>query len=219
MKRSLLLACVFALVSTAGKASAAPCTVSSLADYVTLGSSGCAVGDISFSAFSVEAFPGPGALQIDAGSVFLAPVPNGLSLASGSNQTASAGELMGLRFGFRVSASAGLTGGAVSLVDTSVTPDGVITAILDAGTAGNAIAFDTGDIAEPLASFTGSAFGFFDVFYELGVDGGLSGQAIAGPNLGSVTFAVVPEPGTLPLMLGLLSLLLLRPLRRTYGRS
>jgi hypothetical protein len=219
MKRSLLVVCAIALVSAAGKAAGAPCAASSLTDYVSLGAGGCTVGTLSFSAFSVEPFPGPGALQIDADSVSLVPVANGLSLVSGTEQTAPSGELMGLRFGFRVGTPPGLIGGAVSLLDTSVTPDGAITAILDAGTAGNAIAFDVGDSAEPLASFTGPVSSFFDVFYELGIDGGLSGQASAGPNLGAVTFAIVPEPGTVPLMLGLFGLLLLFRLRRTDNHS
>ena len=88
-----------------------------------------------------------------------------------------------------------------------------ITSILSAGAAGDAIAFDIGVDAEPVASFNTAPASFFDVFVELGIDGGPFGAAVAGPNLGSVTFATqsatVPEPSTLSLLFGTLGFTLL----------
>ena len=90
----------------------------------------------------------------------------------------------------------------------------MITSILDAGSAGNAIAFDIGLDAEPVASFSAAPSSFFDVFVELGIDGGTFGSATMGPNLGSISFATqatVPEPGVIWLtLMSLLSLLLMR---------
>ena len=203
------------VVAGAGDAFALPCATTSLADYVSLGSTGCTAGNLSLSGFAVEPFPGPTATQIDPNSVTLSPVSDGFSMTSGTPLSADAGELLGLRFIFHVSV-AGLSGGTVALGDRTVTEDGAITSILDAGLAGNAIAFDIGVDAEPAASFSSPPSSFFDVFVELGIDGGTGGLAMMGPDLGSVRFAseaVVPEPGLISLLLmSLLSVLLLNGL-------
>ena len=60
---------------------------------------------------------------------------------------------------------------------------------------------------------------------ELGIDGGVSGSAMAGPNLGSITFApatpgTAPEPGTVALLLSsLLAVVLLRHRRVAHASS
>jgi hypothetical protein len=214
VNRLFLLLAVLVLIGSPGRVSAIPCAPGSVADFV--GSAGCSVGGLDFSNFTVEPFPGPGAIQIAPSGVQLTPVSGGFSLAIGTPLSAGAGDLLGLRFGFNVAAPGGLTGGTIALGDTLVTPDGVITSLLDAGADGTAIAFDIGDIIEPVASFSTAPTSFFDVFVELGIDGGLSGSAMAGPNLGSITFApaspgTAPEPGTVPLLLAsALAVVLLR---------
>jgi hypothetical protein len=107
-----------------------------------------------------------------------------------------------------------------------VTLDGVITSVLlDAGADGTAIAIHIGDIIEPLDSFSTAPTGFYDVFFELGIDGGESGSAMAGPNLGSITFApatpgAAPEPGTVSLLLAsVLAVVLLRHRRVAHASS
>ena len=220
MKKLLTLASLVLLLGGAGEALAVPCANASLSDYVSIGATGCSTGGLTLSSFSVEAFPGPAATQIDPASVTLAPFANGFSLLSGTALSASAGDLLGLRVLFHVTAT-NLFGGTISLADRSVTPDAAITAILDAGTLGNAIAFDIGVDAAQSAAFSTPPSGFFDVFVELGIDGGLSGSASAGSHLASVSFATqpIPEPDTALLLgIGLLGIVLLRRLRPQYSR-
>jgi hypothetical protein len=213
------------LIGSPGGAFAAPCVNGSVSDYVSLGSTGCSVGGLDFSSFTVGLFPGPDAIQIDPGSVQLAPDSGGFALTIGTPLSAGAGDLLGLHFGFNVAAAGGLTGGTVALGETDVTFNGVITSLLDAGADGTAIAFDIGDIIDPVASFSTAPTSFFDVFVELGIDGGESGLAMAGPNLGSITFApatpgTAPEPGTVSLLLlSLLAVVLLRHRRVAHASS
>ncbi len=218
MSRFLWLVSVLLMVGGAGQAFAAACTPGTISDYVSLGSGGCTIGGLSLSDFSVEPFPSA-TVQINPASVALSPASDGFVMSSGTALSAQAGDLLGLRFLFHVGA-VGLTGGTVALGERAVTEDGAITSILDAGSAGVAIAFDIGVDAEPVASFTSPPSSFFDVFVELGIDGGTFGSATMGPNLGSVSFATqatVPEPGVAWLTLtSLLSLLLIR---RAHGRA
>jgi len=193
MRRLVALAALLILMSFTHRALASSCIASSLADYIALPAAGCSIGQLSFSQFAVDAFPGPGATQIAPSAVTLAPRAGGFSIESPGALLADAGDLLGLHFTFHVSAPA-LTGGTVSLADRSVTPDGALTAILDAGAAGNAIAFDVATDAAPSASFISASSSFFDVFVELGIDGGVTGAASAGPQLASIQFAAVPEP-------------------------
>ena len=182
-------------------AAAVSCVPDSLSAYVGLSAEGCSVGTLVFSDFAVEPFPG-GATDLDPLAVVLAPSAGGLAFSLPAAVTAGPGDFFGLRFLFRVSDPDGLSGGTIALGDSRVDDDGAITALLDAGAFGNALAFDVGAIADPLASFNGGPSGFFDVFVELAIDGGLDGSAILGPNLGTITFHTfqVPEPPTLLLM-------------------
>lgn len=221
MNRLLLLLASLLLIGSSGRVFAVPCAPGTVADYESLGLAGCSVGDLDFSGFTVEAFPGP-STQIDPASVTLSPISGGFSM-SGAALSANAGVLLGLRFVFQVGVAGGLIGGTVALGDTAVTPDGVITSVLDADSAGNAIAIDNGVLIDPVASFSAAPTNFFDVFFELGIDGGVSGSAVAGPNLGSITFAAAtpgaaPEPGSIPLLLSsLLALWLLRRRRAAHA--
>jgi hypothetical protein len=207
-----LLALVVGTVGAIGSASAAPCAPASLSAYAALGSGGCTVGSLTFSDFVVEAFPGPTATQIAPASILVAPVANGFSLSSANILTAAAETLLGLRFLFDVTGPS-ITGGTVALgSDRTVSGDGVITGLLDAGSAGNAIAIATADASDTPASFVSSPAAFFDVFFELGIDGGTTGSASLGASLATLTFdaaaAPIPEPSVAALsLLGLIALL------------
>ncbi len=191
---------------------AAPCVSGSLFDYLSLGN--CTIGGLTFSGFLVEPFPGA-TQDIDPSTVDLTPVVSGFTIST-QPLLAEAGDLFGLRFLFQVAGLQPLLGGTIILGDErSVTPDGAITGIFSAGAAGDAIAFDIGIDAEPSASFVSSPSSFFDVFVELGIDGGTFGQASIGPALATVTLASdgrqVPEPPALAMAtLGLLALLAAR---------
>jgi hypothetical protein len=190
-------------------ASALPCLPGTLSDYVALGAGGCSIGGTAFADFAVEPFPG-GAIDLDPGTILLTPIAGGFALGTDEAVVAGAGDFFGLRFLFHVEDAGGLDGGTIRLGESRVEPDGVNTALLDAGAFGNAIAFDIGDgLPELVASF--DAFSsFFDVFVEIGIDAGITGSAALGPDLGSVTFGVpigVPEPPALLLwVLGLIAL-------------
>ncbi len=188
-----------------GTALAAPCTSARLSAYVALGSGGCSVGALTFSDFSIAAFPGPTAQQIAAGGISLAPVAGGLALRSDGSISAAAGDLLGLRFLFDVAASA-LTGATVSFGSAaSASGDGALTGLLDAGVAGTAIALVIDGFADTPESFTSAPANFYAAFFELGIDGGTFGAASLGPELASLTFttvaAPVPEPSVAALSL------------------
>ena len=210
---------VIGLFGGIGAASAAPCSMAGLAAYQSMGATACSVGALNFSGFSVEAFPGTTAQQIAPGDILVTPIANGFALSSARSISASAGELLGLRLLFGVSAPS-LTGATVALgMPNSVSGDGVITALLGAGSAGNpiaagnAIAIAIDGFSDTPVSFASSPFSSYAAFLELGIDGGTFGSASLGPTLASVTFAqaqvqAIPEPGTIALsMLAMAALL------------
>ena len=216
-----LLAATAAALAFSTPASAAVCGTGSLTDYLALGAAGCQVGGLTFSGFSVDAFPGPTATQIAPSALLLAPLANGLQLSSRSAISAAAGELSGLRLLFGVSGSL-LVGGTVALGSSyDVAGDGVVTAYLDAAAAGLAIASAADGLADTPASFTSTPFASYTSFLELGIDGGTAGAASLGPQLASLTFATkaanaVPTPGTAAL--SLIALLALASSRRAAPR-
>ena len=200
---------VVGLLAGMGPASAAPCSTASLSAYQAIGAGACSVGSLTLSNFFIEAFPGVAATQIAPTSVLVTPLANGFQLSSGTVLFAPANELLGLRFLFDASAMS-LTGGTVALGgQNSVSGDGVITGILDAGPAGTAIALISGAVNDTPMSFSTTPIPTYNVSFELGVDGGTVGSAGLGPVLASLTFAVaqaVPEPDTAALALfGLLA--------------
>ena len=219
MSRSRSILASFGLVAVfaASSVSAATCNSASLADYVTM-AGGCSVGTLTFSNFVVEAFPGPTATQIAPGTLTVMSLPDGFSLSSSSPLVASTNELLGLRLLFDVSAPS-LIGATVALGDqASATGDGVVTALVDAGAAGNAIAIVIDGFSDSIEKFSTSASPSYSAFLELGVDGGTAGQASPGSTLVSITFdqtaTPVPEPSVAALSLIGLGLLFVR-LRRT----
>ena len=198
-----LASLVIGLFGGIGTAAAAPCSTASLLSYQSAVS--CNVGTLNFFGFSVENFPGPTAQQIAPGEILVTPIANGFSLSSELPISAPTGELFGLRFLFGVSAPS-LTGATVELGPNSVSGDGVITAFLDAGSAGNAIAIAFDGFSDAPVSFTSPPFLSYAAFLELGIDGGTFGSATLGPILASLTFAqaptsAIPEPGTIALSL------------------
>ena len=200
---------VLGLLACMGSATAAPCTTASLSAYQTFGAGGCSVGSLNLSNFFIDAFPGVTAMQIAPASVLVTPIANGFQLSSGTALSASANELLGLRFLFDASAMF-LTGGTVALgAQNRVSGDGVITAILDAGPAGTAIALISDAFNDTPASFTSPPLPSYNVSFELGIDGGTFGAASLGPALASISFVTgqaVPEPDTAALALvGLLA--------------
>lgn len=208
------------LASAAALATAAPCATGTLANWIALGSGGCDVGALTFSDFAVEAFPGPTALQIAPGSVFLAPTSGGFSLGSIGALTADTDQLLGLRLLFNV-ASSGLVGGTVELGSTAIASgDGAITGLLDAGTAGNAIALVIDGFSAATESFTSTTSPLYSAFFELGIDGGTFGTASLGPQLATLSFstvaAPVPEPSTAAL--SLIGFIGVAAARRRLGR-
>lgn len=199
---------------------AASCASGSLASYVALGSGGCSVGALTFSDFLIEPFPS--ARQISPGTLSLSPLANGLSLFSATSLSAGDDELFGFRMLFSVHASS-LLGGAVAFgPDYAVSGDGALTALLDAGASGNAIALVIDGFVDTPESFTSAAATSYSAFLELGIDGGTFGSASLGPQLASLTFATgsqapVPEPEVALLTLAGLIALFVR--RRSLARS
>lgn len=191
--------CGVVVCAAAVPAHAAVCVGGSLNSYLALGASGCTVGALTFSDFVVDTFPGPTATQIAPGTLSIAPIAGGFSLSSSTGLATDAGNLIGFRLLFDVQAPA-LIGGTVGFgANRSVSGDGALTALLDAGTSGNAIALVVDGFADTPASFASSAVGSYAAFLELGIDAGTFGFASLGPELASLTFAVgniapVPEP-------------------------
>lgn len=203
-----------AMSGAAGLVGASPCQPDTLAAYLATPGLACDVGGLTFSAFVVEDFPGTSTEQLLPATIGLIPAASGFGLEV-ERLLASAGDLFGLRFGFRVAGSA-LAAGEIALGPVAtVSGDGVITALLDAGAAGNAIAIAADGIAPEPARFTTAPSSFFDVFVEIGVDAGPGGHAAIGPRLAEFAFAPIPEPPALGLMLlGLAGLGL-----RQHGRA
>jgi hypothetical protein len=207
MRRIVLpaVAAAFTALAAGQAAHAAPCVSGSLGSYVALGAGGCELGSgLALLDFAVEGFPGA-TTSLGADDVSVFPLADGLRLTT-SSIDAAAGELIGLRLLLHVDGT--LTGGSIALdPGAEVGGDGVITGLLDAGAAGNAIALVTAEMAEPTASFTSDVSTFFDVFAEIGIDGGLVGTASTGGNpLAELRFAVVPEPGAAALLTAALAL-------------
>lgn len=204
------------LVVAWGQVSAASCVAGSLSSYLSLGGAGCSTNTLTFSNFVIDTFPGPTAQQIDPAALSISPLSNGFSLLSSSAISASEGQLFGIRLMFDVAGSS-LTGGTVAFgQDRSVSDDGVLTAFLDAGRAGNAIAIAIDGFEDTPASFTSAASDTYAAFLELGVDGGTVGAASLGPDLVTLTFAggtgvtPVPEPATMVLTMAGLAALCVR---------
>jgi hypothetical protein len=202
MKRFLFLEVLLGM----GTAFGGPCLPGTLQSYIELGTGGCQIGDIFVSSFTTA--PGqtfatpidPLQVQLTPGGTFFNP-----NLMFTFNQAANATELFESLFGFNAAAAA-LTGASLSLNSANVSGDGAITGILDvciggtfpgiplgcSGTPASAIAAEIAGLSVPAVPIT-TAAGFFDVFVDITIDGGLSGSAFLGSS--TVSLASVPEPG------------------------
>ena len=192
---------------------AAPCVSGTLQSYINLGVTGCSVGGVDYSAFSLV--PGQfGATQISPGSINITPGGTQLQtmLLLSLNQTANAGML--LETIFRVRAAGLLSTASIALNSPTVTGDGAVTGILDVCAGGNfagsaptgcpttarsALVFATAGGPNQLSdsvSFAPSSF--FDIFFDVSIDGGSTGRA----TLTSTSLGVnaVPEPSAIILV-------------------
>src|SRR5690606_25571980 len=111
-----------------GGAFAAPCIQGSLEDFANLGATGCEVGSVQFSDFTVLTGPStpvdPTAVQITPGGGASNP-----TLMFTVDTAAAAGEVFELFVGF--TATGTLMGASIDLMSPTVTGDGVATGILD----------------------------------------------------------------------------------------
>jgi len=205
MTKRLFAAAAFLFLSS--PAFASTCMPGTLQDYVDLSFPGCQIGDRLFRNFGLGELQS-GATEIDPQTVQVTPV-GGLSRATFRftlNRSAAAGELLESAFFFE--AYGGLLGASISLQNPLAAGDGAVTGILDVcagdfflgvepvgclGTAGTAIAFATDFDSSLKESVTFAPTGFFDVFVDLAIDGGLGGFA----SLDSAEVSIAtPEPST-----------------------
>ncbi len=171
---------------------AAPCVPGSLQSYIALAATGCSVGSVNYGSF--EIVPGQTlASPIDPASVTVAPggsTFNTLLLLT-FNQTATDGDLLELIF--RVRATGLLTASSVSLNSPIVSGNANVTGVLDVCAGGSfsgnspggcstvsntavaaADAFGPNQLSDSL-SFAPSSF--FDIFFDVSIDGGGTGSA------------------------------------------
>ncbi len=207
--------------------SAAPCGAGSLQSYVNLGVAGCSVGTVDYRSFQIV--PGQnGATVINPANVTVTPGGTlfNTTLMLGLTDAASAGQLLDLIF--RVQASGLLTAATVSLNSPTITGDGSATGFLDVCGAGSftgnsptgcsttkksAVASATaGGPNQLMDGVTFPPSSFFDIFFDVTLDGGSAGRAA----ISSATLGVnaVPEPSATVLMvLGIGAIGCLRLLR------
>lgn len=203
MKMSWMLPAAVLVTAFGASAAPIPCVSSTLASYTALGM-GCSIDSTVFTGFTAAGslFGAP----IDPSAVLVTPIQAGdqRGFRFDLDQTADAGEAFGILIGYSISFA---VDASVQLNGSSVTPDGVNTAVLNlcsgdydasgptgcTGTESALIAFDDGVSAQLLESL-GLTSGAYDVFLDVVVDGGLNG---GGASLDSVTaLTSVPEPGT-----------------------
>jgi hypothetical protein len=211
---------VGAMLLSSASLFAAPCLPGTLQNYIDLGSAGCQAGALQFADF----FLGEGqsfATQIDPNRILVTPGGTFLvpTLLFTLNSSASGGDLFESIFHFDVTGIT-LSGAAIGLTSPLATGDGAITAVLDVcpdatfigvdpigcpTSPGTAIAFAIADDAQLTDSRDFPLSSFFDVFVDLTNDAGLSGSATL--DSATVSIASVPEPGTLLLLAGGLTIL------------
>jgi hypothetical protein len=213
----------------------APCVPDSLAAYIALGGGGCSIGSATVNDFSVGVLD-PLASPIAAGDITVTPfdLGSGFRLDFGVVQDAAAGEFFDALVGYSAAAPA-IGRARLELTGAAASPDGVVTAVEDLclgdvfvtdpttcflGTpAGPLIVFEIGDDRELVADVTFGPASFFDVFFELAIDGGIGGSAgvDGGVSTEFTRAAAVPEPSSL-LLLGAAALAVARRHRRAAAR-
>jgi hypothetical protein len=216
-----VLRCVIAFVLMVGfgSARALPCAAGSLADYLALGSGGCTIGGLAFTDFTLPSVLSPTATPVDPDAVSIAPVSSapgtGLQLAFTPAQSAGAGEFLALRVGFNVQGS-GIAGAYAALLEPLAIGDAAVTLVEDlcpgapfsdptnlvcAGSTQNLIAIAIESFADNPVSGPVGPFSLAGVVAEIGIDGGLAGNAaLAGAELRFLAAAAVPLPSVLVLL-------------------
>ena len=222
--RRLVLAAALTVAMPAFAAAAPICASGTLADYIALGPGGCMVGDGLFADFETSVL-NPLATPISASDISVTPLIAGaaLGLDFGFDATAGAGEFLDVLIRYSLTGLMGSSfiGNSLSMTGSDASPDGVVTAVEDkcggglfagadpstacSGTSiGPLIVFNTGSDSELLANAPlFSPTSFFDVFTEIGIDGGVGGTASL---IGTVTNrfelapAAIPEPATVLLL-------------------
>lgn len=215
--RRVLLSAVFVLaIPSLGTAS--PCVPGTLANYIALGAGGCSIGSTTFFDFSAGAVQN-GATPVAAANVTVSPVGIGVGLNFGFNVIAGAADLLEALIGYSV--DGGLFGSnSLSMVGSSVTEDGSITAIEDkciggtfagadpstacAGTGLSLLVIDVDGFQQLSDTAAFAASSFFDVFTDVTIDGGLLGSATLNGTVtnrfGDANAAAVPEPSAILLV-------------------
>jgi hypothetical protein len=218
--RQLVTWALFSLCASV--AYAGPCLPGTLQTYIGLGSTGCEIGAVSAVDFTLDPIAGF-ATPIDPASVQITPdgtLFNPTFLLT-LNLAAGPGDVFSVAFDFSVIGA--LAGSSIALNSASATGDGAVTGILQlcpqplVGFAclqptANAIAFAVpGDFQLSDTASFGRIDSFFDVFFELTIDGGTFGTG----NLGSSTIgiAAVPEPSALFLIAAGLAAIAVRKAR------
>ena len=208
--RNLLLAGVL-LFATSASSEAAPCLPDTLANYKTLGSGGCTLGNVTFANFDSFLLD-PLAVEINAATVVVTPFGRGFSFAF---DIAPSTTFYDVTIYYTATVKGLLGGNQLSMTGSSATGDGIVTAVENKCVGGfflpllpDPSACDSGEAVTLIAiqdevvnslPFTPSSF--FDVFAEIAIDPGVAGTAGLQGSV-STTFSThgVPEPMTILLV-------------------
>lgn len=226
MKHSIVV-CLLLIASTA--AFGAPCLPGTLQDYIDLGAGGCNVGSVLFNNFSIDTGLGT-ATPVAPAQISVTPGgdPFTATLMLTSSLAAGPGDL--LQSFFRLNATSMSRLAFIMLDGAMVTGDGAVTGILDlcsggsfsgpgpigcSGSSDSALAVVSDGFSMPMDSRSFASSGFFDIFVDLTVDGGLSGNAMF--SSATIGLQSVPEPGIAWLTAGGLITLALARRRRNNG--
>jgi hypothetical protein len=203
IKQVSLLA--FAALSIGRLGIAGPCSIGSLASYVSLGAGGCTIGNNTLYDFQVLPNGTAGATELAAGAVSVSPSGGNYnpSLAFSVTQNATNGNLLETFFTYDISGP-GYTGTSAALSGSSETVDGAVTGIenycqggsfgpdgLD-GCPGVTGALVTLDGTQNTDSAGFSKIPFIAVTDDFTIDSGTAGTASGGTFTNN--FTAVPEP-------------------------
>jgi hypothetical protein len=208
MKYTWLLMLTFALPPLA---SAGPCTVGTLANYVSLGSTGCTIGGDTVDLFTV--LPGTtGGTELGPGVVSVTPSGGTANptLTFGVNQSAGTNVQLETMFTYMISGP-GFVADMITLSGSSETVDGAVTDIqnycVDGSFGPDGVDGCTGSSTGALLTIDGvqntdqtplTALGFLSVTDDFELDGGTAGSATGGTFADQFTgqTSATPEPGS-----------------------
>jgi hypothetical protein len=239
MSKRILCTAGFLVCAIPSFASVAPvCPVGTLQDYVNLGSTGCTVGGVLFSNFTVEPVPS-GELPLDpnlnALSVHLeTPFLEGVGIAfenTGALEPAGPGQVRDLLLRFNIEALSTLSTNEATTAVSSNSAFGIDSSTLDlcaggsftdgtpSGCSGNFAMVGANTSNPPTSRFGSTTFPetkSLDAFFDLREDGGATGGALA--DFSDFTVIPTPEPSMVPmLVVGLGALVLYVERRRWSG--